>query len=75
MFVRQEHPEYNTQNITLQDVMARCQASRKGGAVEMDEGGHLLLLYLCILSLFCRWKWRVKKSLVFMASSDSRMFL
>lgn len=33
----EDHPEYNTQNITLQDVMARCQASRKGGQ-SLDEG-------------------------------------
>ncbi|XP_060566426.1 nuclear factor related to kappa-B-binding protein-like [Ruditapes philippinarum] len=32
----EEHPEYNTQNISLQDVMARCQASRKGG-IEPDD--------------------------------------
>lgn len=33
----EEHPEYNTQNITLQDVMARCQASRKGGNEPDDD--------------------------------------
>ena len=38
---RQDHPEYNTQNITLQDVMARCQASRKGGQ-SLDDGKYLI---------------------------------
>ncbi|KAL4230801.1 hypothetical protein ACF0H5_011175 [Mactra antiquata] len=33
----EEHPEYNTQNITLQDVMSRCQASRKGGNEPDDD--------------------------------------
>ncbi|XP_052281775.1 nuclear factor related to kappa-B-binding protein-like isoform X2 [Dreissena polymorpha] len=33
----EEHPEYNTQNITLQDVMSRCQASRKGGYEPDDD--------------------------------------
>ncbi|XP_053398532.1 nuclear factor related to kappa-B-binding protein-like isoform X2 [Mercenaria mercenaria] len=33
----EEHPEYNTQNISLQDVMARCQASRKGGTEPDDD--------------------------------------
>ncbi|XP_052797281.1 nuclear factor related to kappa-B-binding protein-like isoform X2 [Mya arenaria] len=33
----EDHPEYNTQNITLQDVMARCQASRKGGREPSDD--------------------------------------
>lgn len=33
----EEHPEYNTQNISLQDVITRCQASRKGANQPDDD--------------------------------------